>query len=729
MVRNQSEGPGPTRFPAALDAVEHAALWVERPIRKVAGSNRLNPLPHAGTISVFLLGVVVVSGLYVTLFFQFGYQGSYESVAAMEAHVIQRFVRALHRYSSAGLVLTTIIHGWRIFAAARFTARPRRWRWASGVSALLMVWLAGVTGYWLVWDVRAQAISDATAALLDRNLWGARFAMSHLSGLGTGSGSGFMLALWFAHVAVSAAIVWFSFRHLRGSKLPWLPPRHWMVLMGGALVLVSLALPVGMLDPADPARMVSDMPLDPFVLFLLPPLLTPFRWVAVLAGLALLSLVGVLPWFLKRGNPAPILIDEEACTGCELCVIDCPYDALVMAERPQGPELAVVDPQACVACGICLGSCAFGAIELPGIPSQRPEVKDRHVIVACDRHVSHSALDSGPQLVSVRCAGMFSPPTVRDLMEQGAKSVQLVGCPPNDCRYGVGNTLAAQRLEGKRAPHPPRRWMASLTQDWVAPSELASAVSAPGTHPSADGFSAPSGRERYVGAGVLVLLSVVGVAFATRAPFRGSGPDSEIRVAVDHTSGQSVQGVSSGPVGAIDVVEVTVDGVALDPQRVHRGGDESVGLVDWEIRSGIARVEVAVISGDARVPVFSADAVSEPGRRILIPLFDVAPPPGAKEGKEVFNARAVGCATCHAVDSGADPGVGPNLAAVGARASDRVEGLTAEQYLRQSIFLPDQYVVEGWPSGQMLPFYRDQLTEEQLSSLIAYLLTLTEEES
>ena len=79
---------------------------------------------------------------------------------------MQKVVRAVHRYSSAALVLTTVVHAWRIFVGARFTGRPRRWRWATGVAALLVIWLAGVTGYWLVQDVRAQALSDAAAALL-----------------------------------------------------------------------------------------------------------------------------------------------------------------------------------------------------------------------------------------------------------------------------------------------------------------------------------------------------------------------------------------------------------------------------------------------------------------------------------------------------------------------------------------------------------------------------------
>ena len=48
----------PSDRPRLVPALERATYRAEAPIRKVVRSHRLNPLPHAGTISVFLLGVV-----------------------------------------------------------------------------------------------------------------------------------------------------------------------------------------------------------------------------------------------------------------------------------------------------------------------------------------------------------------------------------------------------------------------------------------------------------------------------------------------------------------------------------------------------------------------------------------------------------------------------------------------------------------------------------------------
>lgn len=98
-----------------------------------------------------------------------------------------------------------------------------------------------------------------------------------------------------------------------------------------------------------------------------------------------------------------------------------------------------------------------------------------------------------------------------------------------------------------------------------------------------------------------------------------------------------------------------------------------------------------------------------------------------RQGREVFTSRAAGCTVCHSVLEG-DDGVGPSLHGVASVAAERIPGVDAEFYLRQSVLLPYQYVVDGWPAGQMLPIYRERLTEQELDALIAYLLTLSAED-
>ncbi|MGI9608928.1 MAG: c-type cytochrome, partial [Acidimicrobiia bacterium] len=509
----------------------------------------------------------------------------------------------------------------------------------------------------------------------------------------------------------------------------------WMALMGGALILASLAVPVGMLGPARADLLPTDMPLDPFVMFLLPPLLSNFNWLMVIASAALLGVVLALPRLL-RGAPTPLVsIDAHACTGCDLCAVDCPYDALSMVSRGElEPSLAVLDSSRCVGCGICLGSCSFGAISLPDFSAPAlPPVEGKHVVIACDRHLEHSQLsavasEDHERVVSgVRCAGAFDPAAVRHLTEQGALDVQLVGCPPGDCVYGVGNQLASERMTGERAPHPPRKFYGNIVQDWISPLDLASAIDEPGEHAESRTTTTPEGRNKLIGAGLLVALSVVGIVAATRAQFRTDATAAEVRVGLDHTEGRRLLIAPDTSLGAVDTLEVRRNSELVGRQSVTPTDGRSLGLFDWEVPTGPATIQVIAHAGGTSSVVYDTEVTLEEGRREVVLLNDVPPPPGAEEGREVFNARDIGCQVCHSVEAG-DDGVGPSLYGVASRSEGRVEGLSAELYLRQSILLPDQYIVEGWPSGQMLPIYLDRLSEQELSALVTYLLTLTEEE-
>ena len=64
------------------------------------------------------------------------------------------------------------------------------------------------------------------------------------------------------------------------------------------------------------------------------------------------------------------------------------------------------------------------------------------------------------------------------------------------------------------------------------------------------------------------------------------------------------------------------------------------------------------------------------------------------------------------------------MAGIANRAGARVSGQTAEDYLHNSILDPNQYVVDGFSPGLMYQNYKDVLTDEQITDLIAYLSTL-----
>lgn len=730
---------------SARRSVERLAAAGEAPIRRVAGSSRANPLPHAGTISVFLLGVVTLTGIYITLFYEYGFTASYEAVERMHDHPIQQLMRSIHRYSSAALVLTTLVHAWRIFVAGRFT-HGRRWRWLTGLAALGLVWLAGVTGYWLVWDDRAQALAEALVALIGDWGWGAALVVDSLVGTGVGSGAGVMVTVWLLHLALTAVIAWFVWKHLRRSRLGWLPPRPWMIAMGVGLVLVSLLIPADLRPPADPTALIGDMRLDPFVLFLLPPMLSGWAWLSLGALILAGAVAASVPFVLRDRRDAVVTIDPDRCTGCELCVVDCPYLALSMVPVESVAEgittadnidrrqrsLAVVDPTACVGCGICVGSCSFGAMEVPGVVGPDTvagaDVAGHPVVVACARHIrTAGTIDDDHVVIEVPCAGTFHARAVGDLVARGATSVQLVGCAPGECAYGVGNVITHERLSGERAPHVSRRDAGVTVEDYVAAGGLRSAVGHPGEHPRVDPADLAVSHRSRVGAGALVGLSLLGVGLLTLAPFGGEPADASVRVVVDHRPGTQLIGQleASGTPGEPTVVVVRVDGIEQTRTAVPVSGGRSVGVVDVEVDPGDAELAIVLDEGTgAETILYEGPARFAEGRRFFVEARDVPPAPGVSEGRKVFGEPRLGaCGICHSLEAG-DDGVGPSLAGVGTRAASRVPGLTAEEYLRQSILEPDAFVVEGYRAGQMLPIYDERLTGAQIESLVAYLLSL-----
>lgn len=91
-------------------------------------------------------------------------------------------------------------------------------------------------------------------------------------------------------------------------------------------------------------------------------------------------------------------------------------------------------------------------------------------------------------------------------------------------------------------------------------------------------------------------------------------------------------------------------------------------------------------------------------------------------GAQVFVGR--GCGGCHSIDGveGADGQVGPGLDGLATKALSRRPGLTAEQYIRESIEQPSVFVVEDF--DPVMPGLRGTMTDQQFEDLVAFLQTL-----
>ena len=86
-------------------------------------------------------------------------------------------------------------------------------------------------------------------------------------------------------------------------------------------------------------------------------------------------------------------------------------------------------------------------------------------------------------------------------------------------------------------------------------------------------------------------------------------------------------------------------------------------------------------------------------------------------------ARQNGCSACHSLDEGVKV-VGPSWYNLANNAATRIAGKSAPLYLYHSITLPNQHILEGFLPNLMPQTYADQLGEQDMADLIAYLLTL-----
>ena len=240
VIRCPNPGPasiGPraaaTRSGACWRFLERVTLACEQPLDRLVREPQFNPLYHTGTITVFLLILIAVTGVYLTMFFQFGFESSYRAVARVEASLIGRIIRALHRYASDLALLTALLHGYRMFFMDRFRG-PRWLAWVTGVAATALLWLIGATGYWLVVDARAQLLTESLVRLIGGSAAGARFLYDNLLSAAPSAGWAPIMVVTAIHILLSVSVGVFFVLHIRRLSRPKLaPPRFW-IAVGGA---------------------------------------------------------------------------------------------------------------------------------------------------------------------------------------------------------------------------------------------------------------------------------------------------------------------------------------------------------------------------------------------------------------------------------------------------------------------------------------------------------------
>ncbi|MEJ2748977.1 MAG: hydrogenase iron-sulfur subunit, partial [Anaerolineae bacterium] len=379
------------------------------------------------------------------------------------------------------------------------------------------------------------------------------------------------------------------------------------------------------------------------------------------------------------------------------------------------------------------------------------------VVFTCERHALQGArtilqnngseTENGTQIevIPLTCIGMAHPDLAARALEAGAAEVQFIGCPPEDCANREGNLWLAQRLKRERLPKLKKQFVdAPITTDWLPPNNFVQALRDK-THKTLattyDFVLSQANWKTFIPALVLLIVILAAQIWVSNVPYTQAAADqSRIEITMTHHSGAPLRGVDSDLPPDLDPdpgnptrLVMEVNGKAVLDKTYNPGrGERPASTIFEQIDLPSGSYDVKLVMFDRPDPseaqtLFAGTVSLGRGQVWLLDFEDARTGPDAEEGEKLYYETSLGtnasCRICHSLQPGVTL-VGPSFAGVATRAATRVPGMTAEEYLYQSITDPDAYVVEGFPAGEMVPNLSEILTEEQIADLIAFLMTM-----
>jgi len=439
-----------------------------------------NPFYYLGAIGIFFLWIILISGIYLFLFYGISAKGAYLSVQNLTINqwYLGGVMRSLHRYASDGLVLVMVLHALRCYMLDRYG----HWRWLAWVSGIFIAWViiaGGIFGYWMVWDERAKLIATLSAHMLENiPIFGLPLSLN-FARVENLTDQLFYIIL-FIHFATIFFIFILILIHIaRVTRAVINPPRALVYAIMIALLALSFIKPAVSAPPAEMKRLVESVPFDWFYMFIFPLLkyMSAHQLWAFIAAVTLS--LAMVPWLTRTKRKPAVELTLPNCTGCELCMEDCPYQAISMRKRTDGlpyPLEAVIYPSRCASCGICMGACDYKALNLPDITEDyvKAEIRrlsaelkesasiDKVIVFACAKSARLDGLVENGKLsgyewarvISLPCIGMLQPSMMAIPFEKSiaVDGIFVASCRKNDCHYRKGGEWFTGRLLGFRPP-------------------------------------------------------------------------------------------------------------------------------------------------------------------------------------------------------------------------------------------------------------------------------------
>lgn len=472
--------PIPSRRPASWSWAVAAVDRVVRAVDNLADrtwTSRLNPLHQSGTIAILCFAILIVTGLYLFLFYSI--DSPYQSVARIENELPGGgWIRSLHNYAADLALVAIMVHALKMFLAGRIFGTRKR-AWLTGIVLVGITLLCGWSGQVMVWDLQAQVVAVELTRILDLLPLFSTPMGRAFDGLAPVASSFFFVNL-FLHVCLPLGLALLLWMHLSRMTRPTLfPPREIALSVAGLLAAISVLIRVPIAAPADLLAIPKDVPIDVIYNFWL-----PAAWALGPAGHAAVWAVATVlfasvPWWWRKSRPVLLRsrVDADHCTGCTTCYTDCPFDAISMvtrANRGRRSEFhALVNPDRCVSCGICAGSCAPMSVGPPQ-RTGRAQLQREHalldsgylpngniVVFACAQNPAASdprlAATSGITVRPVECTGGLHTSVIDLTLRRGASGAFVLTCPPRSAPCREGPKWLHERVYNDREAELPAR--------------------------------------------------------------------------------------------------------------------------------------------------------------------------------------------------------------------------------------------------------------------------------
>jgi NAD(P)H-flavin reductase len=333
-------------------------LRVEKGFNSVFGAE-LNPMYQLGAITFYMFWIVLVSGFYIYAFYRTGINEAYSSIEKIthEQWYLGGIMRSLHRYASDAMVVLVLVHMARNFSMNRLSGF-RAFSWLTGIVLLLLLFISGINGYWLVWDRLAQFVAIASTEFLD---WLPIFASPLVRNFLTPDSVNdrFFSMLAFAHIGIPLVMLIFIMVHTqRVSGAKTFPSTQIAYGFGLTLLILSLVKPALSQGPADLGAATTQVQLDWFYMAAYPMIYTwPHSQLWGLAG-GVMAVLLLLPLFTRTKRSAGFQI---ATVPTKHKIQVKPGETVLEAALRQDVRL----PHTCRdgACGNCKGTILSGTVD------------------------------------------------------------------------------------------------------------------------------------------------------------------------------------------------------------------------------------------------------------------------------------------------------------------------------------------------------------------------------